>query len=341
MRGALGDVSVARGPNSQSISISGNASRAATPSFTYILTEALYTSTTFAGDTRLRIEPRAAIRPGDYVRYQELNFAVGEVTWSVAVSAGGMAVTMEVASLPVEDGTGEPEIVYDTVTGWAMATAGAGVPEVRVDGDENELLSEFITLTVQNSTALRQVVLTPGTYEVHLLEGESGGDLDLYVRLDNADMSAPDCVSDSLTDEYCEVTTEDNATLYIQVKAYGVPATNQLIVRRQLPPEIEVLPFAQEYPLTQQDAWVYSIAVVAGTYDVTLSAPDGTSGVDVILATRFDVAPLQAADCQQYNAAAAVTCRVTTAAPALLYFLMYPMGAIPVTALITIAAVPT
>lgn len=101
MRGALGDVSVARGPNSQSISISGNASRAATPSFTYIITEALYTSTTFAGDTRLRIEPRAAIRPGDYVRYQELNFAVGEVSWSVAVSAGGMAVTMEVASLPV------------------------------------------------------------------------------------------------------------------------------------------------------------------------------------------------------------------------------------------------
>lgn len=117
MRGALGDVSVARGPNSQSISISGNASRAATPSYTYVIGEALYTSTTFAGDTRLRIEPRAAIRPGDYVRYQDLNFAVGEVTWSVAVSAGGMAATMEVASLPVEDGTGVPVIVYDTVTG--------------------------------------------------------------------------------------------------------------------------------------------------------------------------------------------------------------------------------
>lgn len=104
MRGTLGEVSVARGPNSQSISISGNASRAATPSFTYVIGEALYTSTTFAGDTRLRIEPRAAIRPGDYVRYQELNFAVGEVSWSVAVSAGGMAVTMEVARLPVESG---------------------------------------------------------------------------------------------------------------------------------------------------------------------------------------------------------------------------------------------
>lgn len=104
MRGALGDVSVARGPESQSISISGNASRAATQSFTYVIGEALYTSTTFAGDTRLRIEPRAAIRPGDYVRYADLNFAVGEVSWSVAVSAGGMAVTMEVASLPVESG---------------------------------------------------------------------------------------------------------------------------------------------------------------------------------------------------------------------------------------------
>jgi hypothetical protein len=105
MRGSLGDVSVARGPNSQSISISGNASRAATPPYTYVLTEALYTSTTFAGDVRLRIEPRAAIRPGDYVRYHDLNFAVGEVTWSVAVSAGGMAVTMEVARLPVESGS--------------------------------------------------------------------------------------------------------------------------------------------------------------------------------------------------------------------------------------------
>lgn len=209
-----------------------------------------------------------------------------------------------------------------------------------MDGDENELLSEFITLTVQNSTALRQVALTAGTYEVHLLEGESDGDLDLYVRLDNADMSDPDCVSDSLTDEYCEVYTEANATLYIQVFAYGVPATNQLIVRRQVAPDVEVLPFSQEYNLTQQDPWVYSISVVAGTYDVTLSAPDGTSGVDVILATRFDASPLQAPDCQQYSAAAAVTCRVTTATPALLYFLMYPMGAIPVTALITITAVP-
>lgn len=338
-RGDLGQVAIARGPNSQSISISGNADRAELPHLTYVFDEALYVYTTFAGASRLRIEPRARIRPGDYVRYQDVNFAVGDVTWSVAVSAGGMAVTMELASVPLESGgafyaLAEARLMGEGLLGRPQAVASRTV-------DENELLSESITLTVQNSTALRQVALTPGTYEVHLLEGESDGDLDLYVRLDNADMSDPDCVSDSLTDEYCEVTTEANATLYIQVKAYGVPATNQLIVRRQLPPEIEVLPFAQEYPLTQQDPWVYSIAVVAGTYDVTLSAPDGTSGVDVILATRFDASPMQNADCDQYNPAAAVTCRVTTAAPALLYFLMYPMGAIPVTALITITAVPT
>ena len=30
--------------------------------------------------------------------------AVGEVTWAVSVSAGGMAVTMELVSIPVESG---------------------------------------------------------------------------------------------------------------------------------------------------------------------------------------------------------------------------------------------
>lgn len=103
-RGDLGQVAIARGPNSQSISISGNADRAELPHLTYVFDEALYVSTTFAGDSRLRIEPRARIRPGDYVRYQDVNFAVGEITWSVAVSAGGMAVTMELASIPVDEG---------------------------------------------------------------------------------------------------------------------------------------------------------------------------------------------------------------------------------------------
>lgn len=102
LRGDLGNVRTDRGPKSQSISISGNSERAARDPATYLLAEALYASTTFGGESRLRIRPRAAIRPGDYIRYSDLNFAVGEVAWSVAVSAGGMAITMEIASLPVD-----------------------------------------------------------------------------------------------------------------------------------------------------------------------------------------------------------------------------------------------
>ena len=103
-RGDLGQVAIARGPESQSISISGNADRAELPHLTYVLPEALYVASSFSGDTRLRIAPRARIRPGDYVRYQDLNMAVGEVTWAVSVSAGGMAATMELVSIPVESG---------------------------------------------------------------------------------------------------------------------------------------------------------------------------------------------------------------------------------------------
>ncbi len=103
-RGDLGQVAIARGPESQSISISGNADRAELPHLTYVIPEALYVASSFSGDTRLRIEPRARIRPGDYVRYQDLNMAVGEVTWAVSVSAGGMAATMELVSIPVESG---------------------------------------------------------------------------------------------------------------------------------------------------------------------------------------------------------------------------------------------
>lgn len=101
LRGDLGSVRSDRGPKSQSISISGNSARAATEPATYLLADALYAYSTFEGDARLRIQPRAAIRPGDFMRYQDLNFAIGEVSWSVAVSAGGMAITMEVTSLPV------------------------------------------------------------------------------------------------------------------------------------------------------------------------------------------------------------------------------------------------
>lgn len=102
LRGDLGNVRTDRGPTSQSISISGNSERAARDPATYLLAEALYASTTFGGESRLRIPPRAAIRPGDFIRYADLNFQAGEVTWSAAVSAGGMAITMEVSSLPVD-----------------------------------------------------------------------------------------------------------------------------------------------------------------------------------------------------------------------------------------------
>ena len=102
LRGDLGSVRTDRGPKSQSISISGNSERATSDPETYLLAEALYASTTFEGESRLRIPPRAAIRPGDFIRYADLNFQAGDVTWSVAVSAGGMAITMEIASLPVD-----------------------------------------------------------------------------------------------------------------------------------------------------------------------------------------------------------------------------------------------
>lgn len=102
LRGDLGSVRTDRGPRSQSISISGNSDRAASDSKTFLLAEALYASTTFEGESRLRIPPRAGIRPGDFVRYSDLNFQVGEVVWSVAVSPGGMAITMEIVNLPVD-----------------------------------------------------------------------------------------------------------------------------------------------------------------------------------------------------------------------------------------------
>lgn len=64
MRGALGSVRGDRGPNNQAITISGNASRAQTPRATYRVSRVLYQYSTFDGEQRLRIEPRAAIRPG-------------------------------------------------------------------------------------------------------------------------------------------------------------------------------------------------------------------------------------------------------------------------------------
>jgi hypothetical protein len=46
----------------------------------------------------LRIKPRAAIRPGDTVRYAETFFEIGMVSWSVS----GSGASMEIATAPPE-----------------------------------------------------------------------------------------------------------------------------------------------------------------------------------------------------------------------------------------------
>jgi len=97
-RGTLGDVRTDRGPRSQSITISGNSSQASTPKLTYILDDALYVYSTFDGEQRLRIKPRAAIRPGDFVQYGSIYFEVGMVSWSVS----GSDATMEIATAAIE-----------------------------------------------------------------------------------------------------------------------------------------------------------------------------------------------------------------------------------------------
>lgn len=97
MRGSLGDVRSDRGASSQSITISGNASQAATTPQTYLIEKASYAYTTFAGGSRLRIEPRAGIRPGDTIGYQGAYFTAGEISWSVSVSDTGLSAQMEVS----------------------------------------------------------------------------------------------------------------------------------------------------------------------------------------------------------------------------------------------------
>ena len=92
-RGSLGTVQTSVGPKSQSITISGNASRAAHTLATYDITNALYTYSTSDGEQRLRIPPRAAIRPGDTVRYGAVYFEVGLVT----LAASPKDTTMELA----------------------------------------------------------------------------------------------------------------------------------------------------------------------------------------------------------------------------------------------------
>lgn len=98
LRGDLGDVRLDQGTGSATISISGNSTRPEPTAATYPADGLSYRYSTFTGENRMRIAPRAAIRPGDYVRYQGVQYPVTSVTWSVAVSAGGMSVTMEVAN---------------------------------------------------------------------------------------------------------------------------------------------------------------------------------------------------------------------------------------------------
>ena len=98
MRGPVGDVQSARGPNSQSITISGNASQPAHTAATYPVDQVSYIYTTFDGEARWRIAPRAAIRPGDTLRYRSEFVTVGTVTWSMAATAGEIAGQMEVAT---------------------------------------------------------------------------------------------------------------------------------------------------------------------------------------------------------------------------------------------------
>lgn len=336
-RGDLGQVSIARGPNSQSISISGNADRAELPHLTYVFDEALYVSTTFAGDSRLRIEPRARIRPGDYVRYQDVNFAVGEVTWSVAVSAGGMAVTMELASVPLEDGgdfyaNSEAQIMGAGLLGAPQAVASRTI-------DEDEMLSEFITLVTTGTTTTRQVSLAAGTYEVHLLESDPNvGDLDLYVKLDIPPTTIVyDCRSNSaVSDEYCEVTTAEAAVLHILIRATEAPGTFHLLVLRQAPPPPSELPIDAEVVLEVADPYLFSVPVTAGTYQLDLSDPDGVSGVGAGLVVRFGLPPDTSYDCIGFAVPTPAQCVVTTAIETTLYYSLFYLAE-PVTARIRVA----
>jgi hypothetical protein len=98
MRGPLSEIRTDRGVASQSITLSGDASRAATEAATYVLERVSYVSTDAEGNTRIRIPPRAAVRPGDAVAYDGIVISVGLVTWAVSASQGGISASMEVAT---------------------------------------------------------------------------------------------------------------------------------------------------------------------------------------------------------------------------------------------------
>ena len=233
-RGDLGQVAIARGPNSQSISISGNADRAELPHLTYVFDEALYVSTTFAGDSRLRIEPRARIRPGDYVRYQDVNFAVGEVTWSVAVSAGGMAVTMELASVPLEDG-GD---FYGDTEARILGAGLLGAPQAEatvttVPGAELPIDDEV--LMTQEDAYAYNIMVAAGTYQLDLTatDGVSAVDAGMAVQFDIPPYQTYDCLSMATpTPAQCVVTTAAEAMLYYNLLPLSVPVTARIRVAK-------------------------------------------------------------------------------------------------------------
>ena len=98
LRGELGSLGTAVGATSQSITISGNTPLAPTERRTYSLDQVLYQSTSLAGQTRLRIPPRAGMRPGDTVIYRGVYTAIGDISWGVSVSQGSLDAQMEIAT---------------------------------------------------------------------------------------------------------------------------------------------------------------------------------------------------------------------------------------------------
>jgi hypothetical protein len=98
LRGALASIATAEGASSQSITLSGNTPSAPTDPQTYVLGQVQYLAQKIGGETRLRLPPRAAMRPGDTVIYRGVYTAVGDVTWSVAIADGSLTVQMEIAT---------------------------------------------------------------------------------------------------------------------------------------------------------------------------------------------------------------------------------------------------
>lgn len=89
MRGPVGDVRVDSGPYSDSISISGNASRATSGPVNYVIETATYSHNAIGGTRRLRIAPVAAMRPGDTVEYDGSTWDVLSISWNASASGDG------------------------------------------------------------------------------------------------------------------------------------------------------------------------------------------------------------------------------------------------------------